>query len=105
MGVSKQLCRFYLPDQGARVGLIEGESICDLTASGLEPFATLTALLQASTAQPIDALLQEVVLSSLPVQAYTALDVAPDDSTPHLLPPVDRQEVWAAEDAPLCSVD
>lgn len=96
MGVSKQLCRFYLPDQGARVGQVVDGSVYDLTASGLSPFVTLTALLQASTTQPVEALLQDVALSSLPVYAYAALDVAPDDSIPHLLPPVDRQEVWAA---------
>jgi 2-dehydro-3-deoxy-D-arabinonate dehydratase len=96
MGVTKQLCRFYLPDQGARVGWVVDGNVYDLTASGLSPFSSLTALLQASTAQPIDALLQEVAPSSLPVYAYAALDVAPDDSIPHLLPLVDRQEVWAA---------
>lgn len=96
MGVPKQLCRFYLPNQGARIGRVVDESVYDVTASGLSPFATITALLQASTARPIDAMLQDVALSSLPAYAYAALDVAPDDSVPHLLPPVDRQEVWAA---------
>jgi 2-dehydro-3-deoxy-D-arabinonate dehydratase len=96
MGVFKQLCRFHLPDQGARVGWVVDGNVYDLTASGLAPFATLTALLQASTVQPVGALLQDVVLSSLPAYAYTVLDVTPDDSVPHLLPPVDRQEVWAA---------
>jgi 2-dehydro-3-deoxy-D-arabinonate dehydratase len=96
MRVSKRICRFYLPDQGARVGLIEDESVHDLTASDLAPFATLTALLQASTVQPVGAQLQGIALSDLPVYAYTMLDVTPDDSGPHLLPPVDWQEVWAA---------
>jgi 2-dehydro-3-deoxy-D-arabinonate dehydratase len=96
MGISQQLCRFYLPNQGARVGWVVDERVHDLTASGLSPFVTLTALLQASVSQPIEALLQDVVLSSLPAYAYAALDVAPDDSVPHLLPPVERQEVWGA---------
>jgi 2-dehydro-3-deoxy-D-arabinonate dehydratase len=96
MGVSKQLCRFYLPNQGARVGWVVDGSVYDVTASGLSSFSSLTALLQASTAQPVEALLQDVALPSLPVYAYTALDVAPDNAMPHLLPPVDRQEVWAA---------
>jgi 2-dehydro-3-deoxy-D-arabinonate dehydratase len=96
MGTMKQLCRFHLPDRGARIGQVVGESVYDLTASGLAPFATITALIQASTEQPVGALLQAIGLSSLPVYTYTALDVVPDDPVPHLLPPVDRQEVWAA---------
>ena len=91
-----QLCRFHIPDQGARVGQVAGESVYDLTASGLAPFATIASLLQASTEQPIGALLQDIDQSSLPAYTYAALDVTPDDSIPHLLPPVDRQEVWAA---------
>jgi 2-dehydro-3-deoxy-D-arabinonate dehydratase len=96
MRVSEQLCRFYLPNRGARVGWVVDGSIYDLTASGLSPFVSLTALLQTSTVQPVDTLLRDVTLSSLPVYTYTALVVAPDDAIPHLLPPVDRQEVWAA---------
>jgi 2-dehydro-3-deoxy-D-arabinonate dehydratase len=96
MGTMRQLCRFHLPDRGARVGQVVDESIYDLTAGSLAPFATITALLQASTEESIDALLQDIDLSGLPIYTYAALDVAPDDSVPHLLPPVDRQEVWAA---------
>jgi 2-dehydro-3-deoxy-D-arabinonate dehydratase len=32
----------------------------------------------------------------LPTYAYADLERPPDDGTPHLLPPIDRQEVWAA---------
>jgi 2-dehydro-3-deoxy-D-arabinonate dehydratase len=93
---AKYICRFYLPGQGPRVGCVEGGSVYDLSAGDLTAFTTLTALLQASTARPVDALLQDVDLAGLPVYAYSALDVAPDESVPHLLPPADRQEVWAA---------
>ena len=91
-----QLCRFYLPDQGARLGLLIGDRVYDLTATGQPAFATLTALLQASTATLIETALRDVDLSALPVYAYSELDREPDDGVPHYLPPVDRQEVWAA---------
>jgi 2-dehydro-3-deoxy-D-arabinonate dehydratase len=91
-----QLCRFHLPDQGARLGVLVADRVYDLTASGQPAFATLTALLQASTTTPIGALLQDVDLSALPSRAYSELDNEPASGTPHLLPPVDRQEVWAA---------
>lgn len=91
-----QLCRFHLPHQGIRLGGLVAGSVYDLTASEQPPFATLSALLQASVTTPIDALLRDVDLPDLPTYAYEGLDCKPDDRAPHLLPPVDRQEVWAA---------
>lgn len=90
------LCRFYLPDHGAHVGLLRDGQIHDLTASGRPHLATFAALLQMSVERPIPALVQEVDLGSLPVLAYCELDRAPDSGHAHLLSPVDRQEVWAA---------
>jgi len=91
-----QLCRFYLPGQGARLGLVAGGSVVDLTASRRPEYATLSSLLRASVATPIQALLQRVSGSALPAYAYRDLDREPAAGIPHLLPPVDRQEVWAA---------
>lgn len=91
-----QLCHFYHPSLGRRIGRIAGDKVVDLTASGLPHFATLTALLQASTTTPIGTLVQEASLSGLPAVPCAELDAEPSAGTPHLLPPVDRQEVWAA---------
>ena len=91
-----RLCRFYLPDQGARLGHWVGEEIYDLTATCQPRFATLTSLLQASAQSPIEGVLQGVSLPALPSYAAADLDHVPDPAAPHLLPPVDRQEVWAA---------
>jgi len=99
-----QLCRFYLPSQepalslpkGARLGQVVAGTVVDLTASGRPAFATLSALLQASVTTPIEALLQGVNVSALPAYAWRNLDREPAPGTPHLLPPVDWQEVWAA---------
>jgi 2-dehydro-3-deoxy-D-arabinonate dehydratase len=52
--------------------------------------------LQSSTATPIETALRDVDLSALPVYAYSELNREPDERVLHLLPPVDRQEVWAA---------
>ena len=91
-----QLCRFQLPGQGARLGQHVGDMVYDLTASGLPALASLAALLQASTTGSMQRWLQQVTLSSLPALAYAELDRPPTSSTPHLLPAVDDQEVWAA---------
>jgi len=91
-----RLCRFHLPTQGARLGQLVAGEIYDLTATGQPHFATLTSLLQASAQSTIEGLLQGVSLPALPAHAYADLDRAPAPDVPHLLPPVDRQEVWAA---------
>jgi len=90
-----QLVRFHLPGQGARLGqLVEG-TVYDLTATGNAHLETLSALLQASVDEQIGALVQVADLSGLPSFAYDDLDRIPDPEETHLLPPVDRQEVWA----------
>jgi 2-dehydro-3-deoxy-D-arabinonate dehydratase len=94
--VTLQLCRFYVPEQGARLGQINGEQVYDLTASARPHLASLAALLQASASAEIASLLQEVDLARLPAYAYADLDRAPALDAPHMLSPADRQEVWAA---------
>ena len=91
-----QLCRFHLPNQGARLGRLVDGLAYDLTASDLAHFATISNLLQASVATPIPALFADLDLAKLPAYSYVDLDRVPVEQTPHLLPPVDRQEVWAA---------
>lgn len=97
MGVKNrmQLCRFYRPDQGARLGVVQNETVYDLTDSESH-FANLTALLRASAQTDMRVLLKAVNLGNLPTYPYADLDMIPDDSAPHWLPPLDRQEVWAA---------
>jgi 2-dehydro-3-deoxy-D-arabinonate dehydratase len=91
-----KLVRFHVPGKGARLGQWTGDTVYDLTASGLHQAASLDALLQASTGQAIAALLADVDVAALPAYPYAGLDCRPDPGAPHLLPPVDRQEVWAA---------
>jgi 2-dehydro-3-deoxy-D-arabinonate dehydratase len=91
-----QLCRFHRPGYGARLGQLVDGKVIDLTASGQPQLATLAALLQASVATPIRDSVQAADLSDLPVVSYAELDRPPDAEAHHLLPPVDRQEVWAA---------
>jgi 2-dehydro-3-deoxy-D-arabinonate dehydratase len=91
-----KICRFYHPDHGARLGQMLDEKVYDLTASKKGALSTLASTLQASVATPIPELLGDLDLSQLPTFSYADLDRAPDPDSPHLLPPVDRQEIWAA---------
>jgi 2-dehydro-3-deoxy-D-arabinonate dehydratase len=91
-----QLVRFFVPGLGPRLGQVTGTTVQDITASGLEMLADLSGLLRASVNTPVADLLASIDLSALPEYALTDLDRAPVRDVPHLLPPIDRQEVWAA---------
>ena len=91
-----QLVRFYIPNLGPHLGQLVDGVVYDLTASGHANLADLAALLQASTHAPIQEWLSKVELNALPTYPYAPLDRAPAPDRPHLLPPVDRQDVWAA---------
>lgn len=91
-----KLVRFYLPGERPRLGQLSGDRVYDLTASTVPALSSLSALLQASTETSIVDLIAQVNLATLPSHAYAELDRVPAPGAAHLLPPVDRQEVWAA---------
>jgi 2-dehydro-3-deoxy-D-arabinonate dehydratase len=77
-----KLCRFQPTPHNTRVGLtLDGETIIDLSSAG---YARLTPLLEdEDTARKLGELAQQKLMT------YRVADV-------RLLPPVERQEVWAA---------
>ncbi len=91
-----KLCRFHIPQHGARLGMLIGDEVYDLTSSGIPQLTTFSRLLRATTSERVDDLLRSVDLDALPSFAYQDLDQPPTGAEPHLLPPVDRQEVGAA---------
>jgi 2-dehydro-3-deoxy-D-arabinonate dehydratase len=96
-----QLVRFYSPDTGPRLGALVEGTVYDLSASGVPQLADVSALLQASLQAPFAGWLAQADLASLPATPYTQIDRGPSgtngsDGGSYLLPPIDRQEVWAA---------
>ncbi|GAC1542026.1 MAG: fumarylacetoacetate hydrolase family protein [Herpetosiphon sp.] len=91
-----QFCRFFLPDRGARLGMVVGSDVVDLSASGQPHLASLAALLRHSVSEPLVRVLQSAVTDGLPRFRFADLNRSPAVDMPHLLPPVDLQEVWAA---------
>ncbi len=87
------LCRFFAPGLGARLGGVYDGGVVDLTAREPEACASLSALL-SGPATLADILARHV--GAAPDHAYAELDRAPAPDAPHLLPPIDGQEVWAA---------
>lgn len=75
------LCRFHTGDQQPRVGLLVESSVVDLSQAGIH---SMTALLEGPS--PI-ARLSELGRRTLPRLPRSEVQ---------LLPPVERQEVWAA---------
>jgi len=77
-----KLCRFQPTPNNTRIGLtLDGETIIDLSSAG---YARLTPLLEEEdTARKLAELTQQKLMT------YAVADV-------RLLPPVERQEVWAA---------
>ncbi len=104
----KALCRFYVPGLGARVGGVYAGGVVDLTRREPESCASIASLLTAAgsvkaaggpgtagTTGPLEDVLARYATAT-PDYDYAALDVAPSPDAPHLLPPLDAQEVWAA---------
>jgi 2-dehydro-3-deoxy-D-arabinonate dehydratase len=91
------ICRFHLPgSESPRLGWVVGEDVLDLTASADPRLASLSALLCASLVAPPAEIVRALNPERLPRLRLAELDRAPAADQPHLLAPVDRQEVWAA---------
>src|SRR5436309_6790491 len=90
-----KLCRYWMPGTGARLGFIEGSTVYDLAAAEREIFGSFSGLLGRAH---LDALVSQAAEKARSVTglSYPDLDVAPDPAKPHLLPPLTKQEVWAA---------
>jgi len=88
-----QLVRFNQPGAGARIGLVQGEQVRDVTA-----IAGSVAGWLRSTAGRVPAAIDELIVraESAPVACAVADLGAPGGDRPGWLAPVDSQEVWAA---------
>jgi 2-dehydro-3-deoxy-D-arabinonate dehydratase len=94
-----QLCRFYLPPMGARVGAVVDGDVYDLTEAEPGRNRTLGTLLgRAAGFTPSEFVhwVEERLADLVPIASFAELDALPKGRTPHLLAPIDNQEVWAA---------
>ncbi|MBI3962159.1 MAG: fumarylacetoacetate hydrolase family protein [Deinococcus sp.] len=85
-----QLCRFLVPGQGGRIGLVRSGSVIDLTSLDPRRFGALETLLSQS-----DLATELEKITAQPRYSFQELDRSPGPY-PYLLPPIDTQEVWAA---------
>ena len=96
-----RVARFWVPGQGARLGLCEGDTLRELAspdAPALESFEALVQLARR-TRRDLRRCVQDLSGSasgSGSAYSYQDLDRAPNPGVPHLLLPVVPPEVWAA---------
>ncbi|HEV3006125.1 MAG TPA: fumarylacetoacetate hydrolase family protein, partial [Pirellulales bacterium] len=78
-----KLVKFTLPGEGERMGRLDGQEIVPLTSTAGQ-YQTLTDLLEADDPPAVIELLTDPDAQRVPLESAI------------LLPPIDRQEVWAA---------
>jgi len=88
------LVRFQHPQQGVRIGVIDGETLVDVTRS----YPTIGAFLRASSGRIEAALadLRGAMHASIDRYPASALDAAPEPDALRWLAPCDEQDVWAS---------
>lgn len=90
------LVRFQTHDLSDRLGWVEGDSLYDLTALGVPELSSLAQLLRQSNPVGIVRSYAERFKNHVvPCSASSLLQSGADNGVT-LLPPIDRQEVWAA---------
>lgn len=94
-----QLCRYYMPPLGIRVGVIVDNEVYDFTEAEPGRPRTLGSLMGRIAGLPNGGFAQwveERIKDKVPVTTFAELDKEPGQRDPHLLAPIDYQEVWAA---------
>lgn len=92
-----RMVQFYLPDGGHRAGVLQGDTVRDLTA--LDPAVKTTLdLIERSHVQgtTMDGIVEEMLegIGHLPGYLYDDLDVPPDPSSAYIDMPIYPPEVW-----------
>ena len=88
------LIRYHNPGEGARVGILQGDSVHDISHC----FPALADFFRDSVHDVAGAIAAASRAAEDSVVSFPAsrLDNSPAADTPHWLPPMDEQEVWAA---------
>lgn len=90
-----KICRFHHPRKGARVGLVHNGRVYDLTEAAPDRFSSIKEFLSLQNpAREIKAALDEIERQE--GLLFGEIDIPPDPCRPHLLAPIDHQEVWGA---------
>ncbi len=93
-----KIVQFFVPRQGVRLGILQGEEVLDITGRGKPEFSSCLAALRAATEVGLS--LEEYLsrrlatLRQVRSYAWQTLNVPPTPTQPHLLIPLHAPEVW-----------
>jgi 2-dehydro-3-deoxy-D-arabinonate dehydratase len=93
-----RLIQFFVPELGKRVGVVEGETVVDIT----EVAPTTLALLERAIAEgksfeaKAKEALEETKERGAQTVGFNSLQNPPSPDKPHLLLPIDAAEIWGA---------
>lgn len=94
-----QLCRYYMPPLGTRVGIVVDGQVYDLTEAEPGRPRTLASLMGRIAGFPPGGFVkwvEERLADQMPAIAFDELNRYPGQREAHLEAPIDLQEVWAA---------
>jgi 2-dehydro-3-deoxy-D-arabinonate dehydratase len=92
-----KLCQFQVAGGARRVGVVDGDTVVDITAPREGIGSTLDLVVAGRTAAGVERLARRLARGPRrPRHAWAALDRAPRGRGAGLLPPVDPPEVWGA---------
>ena len=91
-----RLCQFHLPGRGARVGVVEGDRVVDITAPRAGAPSVLALIESCGTAEQIERRVRQLLKGARARVPWRALDRTPSPRRPHLLAPLAPPEVWGA---------
>jgi 2-dehydro-3-deoxy-D-arabinonate dehydratase len=91
-----KLCQFQTPRGGRRVGVVDGDTVVDITAPSEGVRSVLDLLVRGKTPTGIDRLAGRLSGGRRPRQPWREIDRAGGPRRPGLLVPVDPPEVWGA---------
>lgn len=92
-----RVVHFVIPDQGLRIGVVDGEEVLDLTRGLGGARSTLAVLEQAhAEGKELEGLLAPAIDAAKDRWRYVDLDRPPVEGEPHLVAPILPPEVWGA---------
>jgi 2-dehydro-3-deoxy-D-arabinonate dehydratase len=92
-----KLCQFAMPGRGGRVGLVDGETVVDITAPREGVRSVLDLIVKGRTPVGVERLARALARQGRRARlAWRALDQAPGPRRLGLLAPLDPPEVWGA---------
>jgi 2-dehydro-3-deoxy-D-arabinonate dehydratase len=92
-----KLCQFQIAGGGRRVGVLDGDTVIDITAPRAGAGSVLDLVLAGKTPTGIERLARQLSRAPRrPRHAWSALDRLPRGRGAGLLPPIDPPEVWGA---------